>query len=161
MLRRLLRSLAHHTLILNPSPQGEGLAPLSQRSVWERDARRYIQFQKVILKQILTVQSLQYWLSFVRFNRYNYPNSECGFNDLVSKRDLLMSFGIIVMSIIIVIAAAVVAAVFVIGVRHDPHTDIRRAESSRSVQILQQQDAAAIKQSGAKNQAEDSAQAES
>lgn len=47
-----------------------------------------------------------------------------------------MGLGIFVMVIIILINLAVVAAVMYYGAQHDPHTDIRSPESSRSVQTL-------------------------
>jgi hypothetical protein len=61
------------------------------------------------------------------------------------RRNPIMSFGIVVMSIIIALTALVVVVLFIYGIKHDPHTDIRRPESSRAVQILQQQQVAAAR----------------
>ncbi len=55
-----------------------------------------------------------------------------------------MTLGIAVMGIIILITLAVMLAVMYFGSQHDPHNEIRSAESSRSVQVLQQQAAAAV-----------------
>mgnify|MGYP001048057288 CR=1 FL=1 len=59
-----------------------------------------------------------------------------------------MSLGWIIMLIIIAIAAIVVALVFVFGIKHDPHTEMRSAESSKAVQMLNQQYDAAMRKLG-------------
>ena len=56
-----------------------------------------------------------------------------------------MDLGLLVMAIIIGITIAVIASVMFYGLKHDPHMDVRSPESSRSVQILQTQNAAAMK----------------
>lgn len=50
-----------------------------------------------------------------------------------------MSLGIFVMLIIIGITIAVMLAVMYYGLKHDPHMDIRSAESSKSVDLLNEQ----------------------
>lgn len=59
-----------------------------------------------------------------------------------------MTFGWLIMLIIIAIAAVVVVMVFIYGTKHDPHTEMRSAESSKAVQTLKQQYDAAMRKMG-------------
>ncbi|GEM_PF-1711341 len=56
-----------------------------------------------------------------------------------------MDLGIVVMITIIGITIVVIGSVMFYGLKHDPHMDVRSPESSRSVQILQAQNIAAMK----------------
>jgi hypothetical protein len=56
-----------------------------------------------------------------------------------------MDLGIVVMITIIGITILVIGLVMFYGLKHDPHMDVRSPESSRSVQLLQAQNVAAMK----------------
>ena len=58
-----------------------------------------------------------------------------------------MDLGIVVMGIIILINLIVVGSVMYFGSKHDTHNEIRSPESSRAVQVLHTQFAAAERKS--------------
>ena len=53
-----------------------------------------------------------------------------------------MVLAVLVMIILILVCLGVIAAVMFYGSQHDSHTAIRRAESSRAVQTISEQNAA-------------------